>query len=170
MILAKFDKILEGFTCFYGILSLFLCTKCSVRKFACTKEFTFRSSAPTQRLLYKCTSFLPLVQLTNERPGKLSCDWCWPMRETGWRKRTFQKKLQGEGDIFFLLDIAETWLNQPRGRFSERKFVTHWITLFHCHTRKLSDILTVQMSHYHTFTHSIFQIVTLTNCQTVRLS
>ena len=44
MILAQFDKILENFTCFYGILGPFPCAKFSVRKFGCAKEFAFRRS------------------------------------------------------------------------------------------------------------------------------
>ena len=45
MILAQFDKILQHFTYFYGILGTFLCAKFSVRKLGCKKELTFRRSA-----------------------------------------------------------------------------------------------------------------------------
>ena len=38
------DKILKVFTCFYGILGPFLCTKLSVRKFGCATELSLRWS------------------------------------------------------------------------------------------------------------------------------
>ena len=44
MILAHFDKTLQNFTCFNGILGPFLCEKWSVRKLGCTIEFAFRRS------------------------------------------------------------------------------------------------------------------------------
>ena len=46
-------------------------------------------------------SILTPDALTNERPGKWSCHWCWPMRDI---QHT---------------DIATTRLNRPRSRFSE---------------------------------------------------
>ena len=47
MILIQFDKVLQHFTCFYGILGPFLSAKCAVRQFGCPKELTFRRSAWT---------------------------------------------------------------------------------------------------------------------------
>ena len=46
-ILEQFDKILQGFSCFNSILSSFLCTQFSVRKFACQKEWHFISTVLT---------------------------------------------------------------------------------------------------------------------------
>ena len=48
MILAQFDKILQNFTCFYGILGPFLCTKFPVKKIGCAKQLTLRKSVQRQ--------------------------------------------------------------------------------------------------------------------------
>ena len=51
MILAHFDKTLKKLHVFYRILGPFFCAKCSVRKFGCAKELTFRRSGYPQPTL-----------------------------------------------------------------------------------------------------------------------
>ena len=41
MVLTQFDKSLQSFMCFYGILGPFLCAKLSVRKFGCATFVAF---------------------------------------------------------------------------------------------------------------------------------
>ena len=128
MILAQFDKILQNFTCFNGVLGPFLCAKFSVSKFGCAKELSFRRSEQVIPTFRQKSAVMDLCVIT-------SLMWPWSIKMDGvviekslafWRglvesniKFTFNLSL----DRMLLFLTTRSWQKAPVWK---RSFQASW--------------------------------------------